>query len=50
VKEGWHSLSVALKLDFIKRFNSGEQSIDIVAASVLTVGLFLSEKTNFRML
>jgi hypothetical protein len=49
VKEGRHSLSVAQKLDVIKRFDNGEQSMDIVAASVLTVGLFLSEKTNFRV-
>jgi len=50
VKEGRDSLSVAQKLDVIKRFDNGEQSMDIVAASVLTVGLFLSEKTDFRVL
>jgi len=46
VKEGRDSLSVAQKLDVIKRFDIGEQSMDIVAASVLMVGLFLSEKTS----
>ena len=50
MKEGRDSLSVAQKLDVIKRFDNGEQSMDIVAASVLTVGLFLSEKTDFRVL
>ena len=50
MKEGRQSLSVAQELDVIKRVDKGEQSMDIVAASVLTVGLFLSEKTDFRVL
>jgi len=50
VKEGRQSLSVAQELDVIKRLDKGKQSMDIIAASVLTVGLFFSEKTNFRVL
>ena len=50
MKEGSQSLSVVQELDVIKRLDKGEQSMDIIAASVLMVGLFLSEKTHFRVL
>jgi hypothetical protein len=50
VTDGRKSTSIAQKLDVIKRLDRGQQSMDIVAASILTTGLFLSERTNFRVL